>query len=263
MLYVPCERLEVWRRKKKNNKSKKCGLVGFYVMASFGGGVAATAAGARASSTVHNVFAKTCCLQQSEARRVGGVKGGGYVSNEGSFSSSASLFCGQRFGVCVVPSSSSSSSSCCQERQLPLRRGAVAQPRAFSGGATTVRTSPSASTLYDVLGVSKSSSAKEIKAAYRQAARKLHPDVVPAEHRQDSTKDFLVIQNAYHVLSDDQSRAAYDLQLSLLQQQQHHRIPTISMESNWGFTASPPNPYTSADFCSPFKGRSWETDQCW
>ncbi len=225
--------------------------------------MAATAAGARASSTVHNVFAKTCCLQQSEARRVGGVKGRGYVSNEGSFSSSASLFCGQRFGVCVVPSSSSSSSSCCQERQLPLRRGAVAQPRAFSGGATTVRTSPSASTLYDVLGVSKSSSAKEIKAAYRQAARKLHPDVVPAEHRQDSTKDFLVIQNAYHVLSDDQSRAAYDLQLSLLQQQQHHRIPTISMESNWGFTASPPNPYTSADFCSPFKGRSWETDQCW
>jgi DnaJ-class molecular chaperone len=143
-----------------------------------------------------------------------------------------------------------------------LRRGAVAQPRAFSGGATTVRTSSSASTLYDVLGVSKSSSAKEIKTAYRQAARKLHPDVVPAEHRQDSTKDFLVIQNAYHVLSDDQSRAAYDLQLSVLQQQ-HHRIPTISMESNWGFTASPPNPYTSADFCSPFKGRSWETDQCW
>ncbi len=252
-----------WRRKKNNNKSKKCGLVvGFYVMASFGGGVAAIVGGGRASSTVHNVFTKTCCLQQSEARRVGGVKGGGYESNEGSFSSSASLFCRQRFGGWVVPSSSSSSSSCCQERQLPLRRGAVAQPRAFSGGATTVRTSSSASTLYDVLGVSKSSSAKEIKTAYRQAARKLHPDVVPAEHRQDSTKDFLVIQNAYHVLSDDQSRAAYDLQLSVLQQQ-HHRIPTISMESNWGFTASPPNPYTSADFCSPFKGRSWETDQCW
>jgi hypothetical protein len=232
-----------WRRKNNHNKSKKCGLVGFYVMASFGGGVAAIAGGARASSTVHNVFTKTCYLQQSEARRVGGVKGGGYESNEGSFSSSASLFCGQRFGGWVVPSSSSSSSSCCQERQPPLRRGAVAQPRAFSGGATTVQTS-SASTLYDVLGVSKSFSTKEIKAAYRQAARKLHPDVVPAKHRQDSVKDFLVIQNAYCVLLDDQSRAAYDLQLFVLQQQHHHRIPTISMESNWGFTASPPNPYT-------------------
>jgi preprotein translocase subunit Sec63 len=133
----------------------------------------------------------------------------------------------------VPSSSSSSSSSSCQERQLPLRRGAVAQPKAFSGGATTVRTSSSASTLYDVLGVSKSSSAKEIKVAYRQATRKLHLDVVSAKHRQDSTKDLLVMQNAYHVLSNDQSRTTYDLQLSMLQEQQHHRIPTISMESNW------------------------------
>jgi DnaJ-class molecular chaperone len=124
-----------------------------------------------------------------------------------------------------------------------LRRGAVAQPRAVSGGATTVQTSSSASTLYDVLGVSKSSSAKEIKVACRQATRKLHSDVVSTEHRQDTIKDLLVMQNAYHLLSDDQSRAAYDLQLSVLQQQQHQRIPTISMESNWGFTASPPNPY--------------------
>jgi hypothetical protein len=64
--------------------------------------------------------------KEGEARRAGGVKGGGYDSNEGSFSSSASLFYGQRFGGWVVPSSSLSSSSCCQERQLPLRRGAEA-----------------------------------------------------------------------------------------------------------------------------------------
>jgi DnaJ-class molecular chaperone len=106
-----------------------------------------------------------------------------------------------------------------------------------------VQTSSSTSILYDVLGVSKSSSAKEIKVAYRQATKKLHPDVVSMEHRQDNIKDLLVMQNAYHVLSDDQSKATYDLQLSVLQQQQHHRIPTISMESNWGFMASPPNPY--------------------
>jgi DnaJ-class molecular chaperone len=116
-------------------------------------------------------------------------------------------------------------------------------------------------TLYDVLGLSKTASAKEIKAAYRQAARKLHPDVVPAEQREDSTKMFLQMQNAYNVLSDDESRAAYDLRLSV----QSSYITSC----NWGFTtaSSPsyggPTSYPAADFSSAFKGRSWETDQCW
>lgn len=61
---------------------------------------------------------------------------------------------------------------------------------------------------YDVLGVSRTASADEIKRAYRTLARNHHPDVAPdkaaAEHR------FKEINEAYEVLSDPQKRAQYD-----------------------------------------------------
>jgi DnaJ-class molecular chaperone len=60
---------------------------------------------------------------------------------------------------------------------------------------------------YQVLGVPKTSSADEIKKAYRALARKLHPDVNKAP---DAQKQFTEVQNAYDVLSDDKKRALYD-----------------------------------------------------
>ncbi len=60
---------------------------------------------------------------------------------------------------------------------------------------------------YDVLGVERSASQRDIKKAYRQMARKYHPDVSDAE---DAESRFKEINEAYQVLSDPDKRNAYD-----------------------------------------------------
>lgn len=61
---------------------------------------------------------------------------------------------------------------------------------------------------YEVLGVPRSASEKEIKAAYRKLARKLHPDVNPGDASAESR--FKEIGAAYAVLSDAKKRKNYD-----------------------------------------------------
>jgi DnaJ-class molecular chaperone len=60
---------------------------------------------------------------------------------------------------------------------------------------------------YEILGVSKSATEKEIKAAYRKLARKYHPDVNKSPDAVEKIKD---INEAYEALSDPQKRKRYD-----------------------------------------------------
>ena len=60
---------------------------------------------------------------------------------------------------------------------------------------------------YEVLGLSKSASADEIKRAYRKMAKKYHPDVNKEPGAEEKFKE---VQEAYDVLSDDNKKAAYD-----------------------------------------------------
>ncbi len=61
---------------------------------------------------------------------------------------------------------------------------------------------------YKILGVSKTASDKEIKAAYRKLARQYHPDV--NQHDPKAEERFKEINEAHEVLSDSGKRAKYD-----------------------------------------------------
>lgn len=79
-------------------------------------------------------------------------------------------------------------------------------------------------TLYDLLGVSKDASPREITIAYRRRALMCHPDKVRSNRRdktgdqcseqacsvEEATKHFQKLQAAYSVLSDPQKRQHYD-----------------------------------------------------
>lgn len=60
---------------------------------------------------------------------------------------------------------------------------------------------------YEVLGVAKNADDNEIKKAFRNLARKYHPDVNKGEEAADKFKE---INEAYQILSDRQKRDAYD-----------------------------------------------------
>jgi len=61
---------------------------------------------------------------------------------------------------------------------------------------------------YDVLGVSRSASDKEVRQAFRRLARKYHPDVNPGDT--SAEERFKEINRAYEVLSDTDKRKKYD-----------------------------------------------------
>lgn len=61
---------------------------------------------------------------------------------------------------------------------------------------------------YEILGVTREASPQEIKKAFRQVARELHPDV--NAHDPDAEEKFKEAAEAYEVLSDDDRRRTYD-----------------------------------------------------
>src|SRR2546429_5749852 len=61
---------------------------------------------------------------------------------------------------------------------------------------------------YEVLGVPRKASLKDIRTAFRKLARKYHPDLNPGD--KSAEEKFKQVQEAYDVLSDTKKRQMYD-----------------------------------------------------
>ncbi|CAH0534324.1 Chaperone protein DnaJ [Vibrio stylophorae] len=60
---------------------------------------------------------------------------------------------------------------------------------------------------YEVLGVGRDASERDIKKAYKRLAMKFHPD---RNHDADAPEKFKEVKEAYEILTDPQKKAAYD-----------------------------------------------------
>lgn len=67
--------------------------------------------------------------------------------------------------------------------------------------------------LYEILEVSEKASKEVIEKAYRVLAKKYHPDLQQGTQKQEAEKKMKQINEAYEILSDDEKRKEYDIQL--------------------------------------------------
>src|SRR5262249_36626644 len=98
-------------------------------------------------------------------------------------------------------------------RRIPARlsvQGQTSEARDGKGRGPPVNTSKAVAKrdYYEVLGVGRESGDQEIKAAYREMAKRYHPDRNPDDPAAEER--FKEASEAYSVLSDSQKRSAYD-----------------------------------------------------
>jgi curved DNA-binding protein len=101
---------------------------------------------------------------------------------------------------------------------------------------------------YDTLGVARDASAEDIKKAFRQKARKYHPDVSKEADAEARMKE---VNEAYAVLSDTEKRAAYDQVGHGYQSGQDFRPPP-DWDAGFEFSGRGGAPHGTGDFSDFF-----------
>lgn len=87
-------------------------------------------------------------------------------------------------------------------------------------------------THYDNLHVSEKASPEVIRAAYKALAQKWHPDK-HSEQREKAERYFKIINRAFEVLSDQESRADYDAWLEEQRGNASESFSQALMEKSW------------------------------
>lgn len=93
---------------------------------------------------------------------------------------------------------------CIKARGQAARAGAASSPGGAVSGVTARMDLPD---LYAVLGLAEGASEENITRAFREHARRCHPDVNPSA---EAHARFIEIQKAYEVLRDPDKRTAYN-----------------------------------------------------
>jgi curved DNA-binding protein len=102
---------------------------------------------------------------------------------------------------------------------------------------------------YEVLGVPRDATAEAVKKAYRQQARKYHPDVNKAPEAEARMKD---VNEAYAVLSDPERRAAFDQLLARGARAGQEFQPPPDWDSGFEFSGRGFSEAEAADFSDFF-----------
>ena len=108
---------------------------------------------------------------------------------------------------------------------------------------------------YQIMGVARDASAKDIKLAYRRLARKYHPDI---NKQPNAEEQFKTLGEAYEVLKDPEKRKAYDageLYQSQFNQQQPNQDPYTRAAQDYGFQNHHSDAFDNDLFESLFRGR--------
>jgi len=110
---------------------------------------------------------------------------------------------------------------------------------------------------YQIMGISRDATQDEIKRAYRQLARKYHPDV---SKETDAEERFKEVGEAYEVLKDPEKRTAYDQLGANWKAGQEFRPPPGWDQGfefhGGGFTGS--DPFEFSDFFEALFGRGFD-----
>lgn len=91
---------------------------------------------------------------------------------------------------------------------------------------------------YRVLNVSRSASLKDIKKAYRQLALKFHPDLNPPHRRKEVEQQFILITEAYNMLTEMKTREETRPTHSNVQYNHSYGASTGGFSSASGFNQS-------------------------